>query len=100
MKHSSNQLDLFNYQPKPVVIQLPIACWGRTVWIGLADAFVKLLLTRPDEEAKWWRGLDHQAAQELKKHGATDSEIATEIRKARHYVIINLLKANHLRRHG
>lgn len=100
MKRDPNQLELFECQPKPAVIHLPFAVWGRTVWRELADAFVHQMIARPERMDFWWRGLDHQAAQDLKRQGATDTEITVELRKARQYVTLELLKADPLRRHA
>jgi hypothetical protein len=79
-------MDLFTYQPPAAVLHLPLAVWGRTIWRSLADAFVDHMLREPDRMDFWWRGVDHQIGQDLRKAGLSDSDVAAELHRARQYV--------------
>lgn len=87
MKRRPEQLEMFHSErAQAEVITLPVSVWGRLVWGELADAFADLILSRPEDEDRWWRGIDHQIGQEMRKLGLEPSEVSVEVKKARQYV--------------
>ena len=98
MKRDPRQMDLFTYRPPAAVVELPVAVWARSVWRESADAFVGWMLKEPDDMERWWRGVDHQVGQDVRRLKASEAEVQAEVAKARQYVARQVAMLRHVER--
>jgi hypothetical protein len=91
-------MDLFDYRPPVVIVHLPVAVWARTVWRETADAFVDWMIKEPDDMERWWRGVNHQVAQDVRRLKVSEAEVQAEVQKARQYVARQVAMLRHAER--